>query len=49
MKWIECPSCNTEYKVLSDSLDIAQYCPFCGELIEIEDEEEQEDDDFDGL
>jgi hypothetical protein len=46
MKWLECKFCDREYKVLSDSMDLAEYCPFCGEQAEIEDEEEEYDNDY---
>lgn len=47
MDWIECTSCWAEFKVVSDTDELIQYCPYCGAEVEIEDEdEEQEDDDY---
>lgn len=44
MDWIICPSCEEEFKVVSDSLDTVAFCPFCAEDIE---QEPDEDFDFD--
>lgn len=41
--WIECQSCWAEYRVVSDSDETVQYCPYCGGEIELEDEDEDED------
>lgn len=44
MKWITCSECDTEFRVISDSKDLAEYCPFCGhELTEEDDIEDLED------
>lgn len=47
--WVECGSCQTEFKVISDIDDIVAFCPYCGADIEIDDEEEEfeEDQDYD--
>ena len=45
MKWITCGSCDEEFRVISESIDPVQYCPFCGS--DIFDEEDDEDDDDD--
>lgn len=34
MDWTTCPSCEEEFKVVTDSLDRIQYCPFCAEDID---------------
>lgn len=49
MKFIECPSCEEEFRVVSDSLTPVSYCPFCAEVIpvEIEDDEYSAFDDED--
>ena len=41
--WIECQSCWAEFRVVSDSDETVQYCPYCGGEIELEDEDEDED------
>ena len=38
MKWIECNTCDAEFKVVSDCDDPIEFCPFCGESIEPQDE-----------
>jgi hypothetical protein len=41
MKWHECQSCGTEFRVVSDSTQTIEFCPYCGDPIE--DKEEDED------
>lgn len=43
MKWIECNNCGEEFRVISDSGAIIEYCPFCGDDI-VEEEEDLEED-----
>lgn len=49
MKWIECQSCGTEFRVVSDSTQLVEFCPYCGDSIEDEQDEDDlqyyEDDD----
>lgn len=41
--WIICPSCDEEFKIITDSVVISPiYCPFCSE--ELDDLEDEEDD-----
>lgn len=40
MKWIECQSCATEFRVVSDSTQPIEFCPFCGDPIELENDDE---------
>lgn len=45
MDWITCPSCEEEFKLVSDCTLSPQYCPYCGEdlpeeLLDDEDEDE---------
>lgn len=42
MKWIECDGCGAEFRVVCDLVDSVEYCPFCGESIDTEEEEEDE-------
>lgn len=42
--WITCPSCEEEFKVISDNLLEALFCPFCAEDIP---EDTSEDEDLD--
>jgi uncharacterized Zn-finger protein len=42
--WIICPSCDEEFKIITDSVVSAPiYCPFCSE--ELDDDLEDEEDD----
>ena len=44
MNWVECGYCETEFRVVSDSMDSVAYCPYCGEDIQQEEDEYEEDD-----
>lgn len=46
MKWYECEGCGSEFRVVSDSDQIIEYCPFCSHPIE-EDDSDMEDDEED--
>ena len=35
MDWIECTGCWAEFKIISDLDQSAQFCPYCGEPIEV--------------
>ena len=41
MNWIECDSCGEEFKVVTDSFERVEFCPFCGSQLEIEEEDEE--------
>lgn len=43
-KWITCTSCDTEFRVVSESFYPIEYCPFCSETLESDDEDEEEED-----
>ena len=43
MKWYECGSCLSEFRVVSDNDDPIEYCPFCGYTIEDQDDEEEDE------
>jgi len=46
---ITCEECETNFDVISESIERADYCPFCGEYMPVEleswDEETEEDED----
>ena len=46
MKWHECTSCDAEFRVVSDSHDTIEFCPYCGEPILHEEEALDIDEDF---
>lgn len=44
--WLQCSSCEEEFRIVSDSGLAIEYCPFCGEEFEVlqpDDEDEWED------
>jgi hypothetical protein len=41
--WVECESCLTEFRVVSDSDEVIAFCPFCGSEIECQDDDEEEE------
>lgn len=47
--WVECESCGTEFRVVSDSDELLAYCPFCGADVEneVEEDDYEEDQDYD--
>jgi rRNA maturation endonuclease Nob1 len=38
--WIICQACETEFKIVSDTLEPIMCCPFCSEELELENEDE---------
>jgi Zn-finger nucleic acid-binding protein len=38
--WVECQSCQAEFKVMSIGDDNFDYCPFCGGVVEGEEEDD---------
>jgi hypothetical protein len=44
MDWTTCPSCEEEFKILTDGTVRPAYCPFCSEELELEDLFDDEDD-----
>lgn len=42
MKWIECQSCATEFRVVSDSTQTIEFCPYCGDPIEVENDDDED-------
>ncbi len=47
--WVECESCWTEFRVVSDTDELVAFCPYCGSEVESKDEDEdfEEDKDYD--
>ena len=43
-EWITCEGCEEEFRIVSDALQLPQFCPFCGTEIEHEDEDGEESD-----
>ena len=43
MKWYDCGSCLSEFRVVSESDEPIEYCPFCGSVIEDKEEDEDEE------
>lgn len=45
MDWETCPSCEEEFKIITDSADAPLFCPFCGEDLpaELDDYYDEED------
>jgi hypothetical protein len=44
MKWHECGSCMAEFRVVSDTDEPIQFCPYCGcEVVDNKDDDEDED------
>lgn len=39
MKWIECKSCDAEFKIISSVEDHVNFCPYCGDNLDYEDED----------
>lgn len=46
MKWYTCSSCDAEFRVVSDSDNLIEYCPFCGTEIEQEEDDEEYEDEY---
>jgi predicted RNA-binding Zn-ribbon protein involved in translation (DUF1610 family) len=43
MDWTICPSCEEEFRIVSDNNITPMYCPYCGDELPIVDEEDEED------
>jgi len=43
MKWITCPDCEEEFRVITDSTNPPAYCPLCGSDLPEGEEDEFED------
>ena len=49
MDWITCPSCEEEFKILTDGTEQPAFCPFCAEDLpeELEDLFDEDEEDYD--
>lgn len=44
MKWLECDSCDAEFRVISEHAANIEFCPFCGDSIDsVDDYDDYED------
>lgn len=43
MDWHECEGCETEFRIVSDSDKVIEYCPFCSHPIEVSERLSEED------
>ena len=47
MKWHECGSCMSEFRVVSDTDATVEFCPYCGcEVVSEDDEDLDEDEEY---
>ena len=44
MDWTTCPSCEEEFKIITDGTAKPTFCPFCSEELDIEDLYDEEED-----
>lgn len=42
--WITCPSCEEEFRIVSDCMESPMFCPFCAEDLEEEIDEDLDED-----
>lgn len=50
--WHYCESCDSEFKVVSDTVDqeeVIAFCPYCGTEMEEQEDEDEEDLDYWGI
>ena len=40
--WVACECCEAEFKIISDNTEDVAFCPYCGEPLEIEEEDDEE-------
>lgn len=45
MDWTTCPSCEEEFKIVTDGTEPPLYCPFCAEELELELDDLYDDED----
>jgi uncharacterized paraquat-inducible protein A len=45
MDWITCPSCDEEFKILTDGTATPAFCPFCSDELDLEDDDLFDDED----
>lgn len=44
MDWITCPSCDEEFKIITDGTATPEFCPFCSEELDLDDLFDDEED-----
>lgn len=44
--WTTCNSCEAEFKIITDVVAPAAWCPYCGEELVIEDTDDYDEDDW---
>lgn len=45
MDWTTCASCEEEFKIITDGTARPEYCPFCAEDLEFDDDDLFDDED----
>ncbi len=45
-EWTTCGECTAEFRVISDTHEVASFCPFCGYELEEEDLSEEDDEEY---
>lgn len=43
MKWHKCNSCDAEFRIISDTDELPEVCPFCATPLEDEEDEDEDD------
>ena len=42
MDWITCPSCEEEFKIITENTTLPEYCPYCSAELHLEDPFDEE-------
>jgi uncharacterized Zn-finger protein len=42
MDWITCPSCDEEFKLITENTALPEYCPYCSAELDLEDPFDEE-------
>jgi uncharacterized Zn-finger protein len=42
MDWITCPSCDEEFKIITENTTLPEYCPYCSAELDLEDPFDEE-------
>lgn len=46
MDWVNCETCEEEFKVISSTETVIQFCPYCGSDVDLENGHEDDFDDW---